>query len=647
MAKKVFCSLVSILLLGAFLMAIPATAQERTQVPEKYRWKLSDIYPDDAAWTAAKDKLAKRLPELAGFKGHLGDSAQSFYNALSTMADMDKELTRIMSYASQLYDQDMRVSAAQGMLQASEQLASDFGAAGSFLRPEILQLDTAKIEQFFASEPKLKDYRQFIDKITRMKAHTLSTAEEKVVAQASGNMGGTADAIYSVFTNADMPYPEVSLSSGEKVRMDAANYTKYRAAPNRDDRIKVFKAFWGKYDEFKRTLGTSLYSEVKAHMFVKEARKYKSCLEASLDQNNIPEAVYRQLIADVHSNLDTLHRYLKLRQRIMGVDQLRYEDLYASIIKEVDLKYTPEEGIDLNLKAFAPLGEEYVNALKVGGESGWIDFMPSVGKKSGAYSNGAVYDVHPFQLLNFMGQYEDVSTLAHESGHSMHSYLSNKNQPYPTADYSIFVAEVASTLNENLLMDYMLKNVAKDDATKLFLLGSLLDSFRQTLFRQTLFAEFELKIHEMAESGETLTGELLNQTYLKLLKEYYGDAKGVCKVDDLYGVEWAYIPHFYMNFYVYQYSTSLVASTAIADGIKVEAAAKGKKKGQPMPARDGYLKLLSSGSSKYPIDLLKEAGVDMTTSAPFAAAMKEMNAVMDQIEAILDGKSKAESGKKK
>jgi oligoendopeptidase F len=635
------------LLLASFVLALVAAgraaqAEERSKVPEKMTWNLQDLYPSDAAWATAKDGLAKRIPELAAYKGHLGDSAESLFKALTLYADLNKEAARLLSYASQLSDQDTRVSTAMAMLQAMEQVAADLGSAGSFLRPEILAIDKAKLDGFVASDPRLKDWQFAIETITRLKDHTLGPSEEQVVAQANGQMAGNADSIYTVFTNADMPYPEVTLSTGEKVRMDAANYTKYRASSVRADRDEVFKKFWGKYSDFRRTLGNTLYSQVKAHIFNKEVRNYDSCLQASLDANNIPTTVYTQLIADVHRNLPTLHRYLKLRKRMMGVDQLRYEDLYASIVNEVEMPFTPEEGMELTLKAFAPLGPTYVDALRKGYESRWVDFMPSEGKKSGAYSNGAAYDVHPYQLLNYMGQYEDVSTLAHESGHSMHSYLSNKNQPYQYADYSIFVAEVASTFNENLLMDHMLRNVAKDDAARLYLLGSQLDGFRQTLFRQTLFAEFELKLHEMAEKGEPLTGDNLSAMYLGLLKEYYGDAQGVCKVDDLYGVEWAYIPHFYYNFYVYQYSTSLVASTAIAKGVKEEAAANAKVKKNPAyPKRDGYLKMLSSGSSVYPMELLKTAGVDMTTSAPFDAAMVEMNQVMDQIESILDKQAKA------
>jgi oligoendopeptidase F len=628
MLKIVLCHALA----GALVLAValPVAAGERSEGDPKYQWKLTDIYATPEAWEGSRASVQKRIPDMATFKGRLGESAGRLYAALNTLAELDKELSRLLSYASMTYDQDTRISANLERLQAGEQLAAEFGAAVSYMRPEILTMDPVRVEAFIREEPRLKDYKPYLDNILRMKAHTLSPAEEQVVARALGQMGGTADSVYGIFTNADMPYPDVELTSGEKVRMDAAAYTKYRASQNREDRMRVFKEFWGKYAEFKRTLGTTLYSAVKGHIFTRDVRRYESCLQASLDRNNIPVEVYKQLIADVHRNLPVLHRYLQLRQKMMGVDQLRYEDLYASIIQEVDLQYTPEQAMKLTLEACAPLGPEYMASLGQGYKSGWVDFMPSTGKRSGAYSNGSVYDVHPFQLLNFMGGYEDVSTLAHESGHSMHSYLSNKKQPYITADYSIFVAEVASTLNENLLLHYMLDNT-KDDTTRLYLLGSALDNMRQTLFRQTLFAEFEMTIHEMAERGETLSGDNMSALYLKLLKEYYGSEQGVCAVDDLYGVEWAYIPHFYYNFYVYQYATSLTASSYIADRIRLEAGAE-----KPSTrTRDAYIGMLSAGSSKYPIDVLKDAGVDMTTSAPFDAAMREMSRIMDEIEAIL------------
>jgi oligoendopeptidase F len=331
----------------------------------------------------------------------------------------------------------------------------------------------------------------------------------------------------------------------------------------------------------------------------------------------------------VHANLPTLHRYLKLRQKIMGLPQLGYEDLYAPIVQKVDLQYTPEQGMQLTLDAFAPLGAEYVEILRKGYGDRWVDFMPNTGKSPGAYSN-TVYGVHPYQLLNYNGAWDDVSTLAHESGHSMHSYLSSAQQPYATASYSTFVAEVASTLNENLLLHHVLDQT-NDDRTRLFLLSSYLDSMRTTLFRQTLFAEFELKIHESVERGEPLTGESLNKLYLELLRKYYGHDAGVVHVDELYAAEWAFIPHFYSNFYVYQYATSMIGGMSLADGIIGKPAVAS---GKAQQNRDAYLRLMAAGSSKYPIDLLKDAGVDMTTSEPFNAAIREMNAIMDEMEKI-------------
>lgn len=622
---------VMILLIGG-LMTLQSMAQniKRQDAPEKYKWDLSQIYKDKASWKQAKDDVSKRIPVLASYKGHLGDSATKLNEALRYFVDTDKEIGRLLSYASMLYDEDTRIAENQELLQEGENLATEYGMAISYFRPEILSLDKAKVDGFFKEEPKLAEFRMLVDNIMRMKDHTLSLPEERLLAKTFGDMGGSPEAIYSIIVDAEMPFPEITLSTGEKVQLSNAAYTKYRSSAVRADRDLVFKEFWGAYKKFNLTFGTSLYNHLKMHTCSKELRNYDSCLAAALYGNNIPPAVYKQLIADVHSNLPTLHRYLNLRKKMMGVDKLRYEDLYASIIKEVDLNYTADQAMDLTLKACAPLGPDYCNALKTGYESRWVDFYPGPGKRSGAYSNGSTYDVHPYQLLNFNGAYEDVSTLAHESGHSMHSFLSNKTQPYVNSDYSIFVAEVASTGNESLLLDYMLKNT-KDDNVKLFLLGSSLDDLRQTLFRQTLFAEFELKIHEAAEKGEPLSGESFNKMYLDLVREYYGHDKGVCEVDELYGNEWSYIHHFYYNFYVYQYATSKVATSYLAKKILEEAAMK-----KPVTkTRDAYIKLLSSGSSKYPVELLKEAGVDMTTSEPFKAAMGEMNKIMDQIEAIL------------
>jgi oligoendopeptidase F len=620
-------------LLAVALVAPAARAEERADVPEQLKWNTADLYPTEDAWYQAKDDIAARIPKLGAFSGRLGESAGVFHEALSTMMALDQDFTRLYVYASMRLDEDTRLGKPREMTQMAQQMAVQYYATLSYLRPEILALGAEKVNGFVAADARLAPYRMFLDDILRYAPHTLTAAEEKIASQAA-IMSDIAGGAYRTFKDADLPYPEITLSSGEQVRLDAQAYTKYRASTVRADRDLVFEKFFGAFQGFERTLGTTLDGNVKTHMFNKDVRKFGSCLEAALFGSNVPTAVYTQLIADVHANLPTLHRYLKLRQRMMGLDALRYEDLYAPIVQKVDLRYTTQEAQDLVVQALAPLGPDYVATLKHGFENRWVDWVPTTGKRSGAYSTGA-YGVHPYQLQNFTGLYEEVSTLAHESGHSMHTYLADQAQPYPTHDYKIFVAEVASTLNENLLLHHMLGRT-KDPDTRLFLLGSSLDGLRTTLFRQTLFAEFELKVHEMGEKGEPITGERLSQLYLELARTYYGHDAGVCTVKDLYGVEWAYIPHFYYDFYVYQYATSITASSQIAANMRAEAALKGRK--ATTRSRDAYLKMLAAGGSKYPIELLKDAGVDMTTSAPFNAAIREMNAIMDEMEKLLAAK---------
>jgi len=619
----------SALALAALLTALSslALATERSEVPVQLTWDLSALYPSEAAWSTAREDLAGRIPRIAAYQGHLGAAPESLYAALSTLMDIQRGLSQLRTYASQLNDEDQRVSKHLEMREAADRLFVQFGSAAAYIRPEVLAVGGSKVRAFIAAEPRLKDYKPFLENILRYEKHTLSAAEEKVAAQA-GRMAGAGSTIRDLFNNAELPWPTIKLSTGEDVRLDDAAYTKYRQAASRADRESVFRAFWSAHQQFQGTYGAALNSQVQAHIFDRDVHKYSSCLENALFGDNIPPKVYTQLLDDVHANLPTLHRYLKLRQRMMGLKELRYEDLYAPIVSEVKMSFTPDEAMKVTLEALAPLGKAYVDTLRKGFASRWIDWLPSTGKASGAYSTGA-YGVHPYQLQNFTGLYDEVGTLAHESGHSMHTYLADTHQPYVNHDYATFVAEVASTLNENLLFHYMLDRT-KDKPARLYVLGSYLDNLRGTLFRQTMFAEFELKIHEMAEKDETLSGENLTQLYQGIVRSYYGHDQGVCKVDSLYSVEWSYIPHFYYDFYVYQYATSIVASTALANGIREEAAAgKGTKK------RDAYLAMLSSGSSKYPIDLLKDAGVDMTTSAPFQAAMKEMNSVIDEIEKLM------------
>ncbi len=606
----------------------PSRATERSEVPVALTWDLTSLFASDDAWTAARKDLEARVPTLARFKGHLGDSPDTLYAALILQSNLRRSLERLSTYASQLADQDQRVARHIEMRQASQQLQVQMGTVASYIQPELLALGEAKLRALIVNQKRFDPYRPGLDDVLRYAPHTNSAAEERIAAQA-GRMAGAGFTVRGLLNNAEMQWPTVTLPSGKSVTLDDAAYTSFRQSADRADRDSVFHAFFRQHQRFQGTYGAALDAAVQAHIFDRDVHSFKTCLEQAMYGDNIPTTVYTHLLQDVHENLPTLHRYLKLRQRMMGLSDLRYEDLYAPIVSKVDLRFTPEQAMEIVLDTVKPLGQSYVDTLKHGFASRWIDWLPSTGKASGAYSTGA-YGVHPYQLQNFTGRYDEVSTLAHESGHSMHTYLSDSHQPYPTHGYATFVAEVASTLNENLLFHRMLDKTT-DKQTRLYLLGSYLDNLRTTLFRQTLFAEFELKIHDMAEHGESLSGEALSREYLKLVRQYYGHDAGVCKVDDLYGVEWSYIPHFYYDFYVYQYATSIIASTALAKGVREDASSGGKSTAH----RDAYLNMLQSGSSKYPVDLLKGAGVDMTTSAPFLAAMKEMNSVMDEMEKLL------------
>ena len=606
-------------------LTFSAIAQERdrSKIPDRYKWNLADIYPSDAAWRTAKDKVASDLPQLRQYQGKLTSSASMLADALEKQYAFDKEISRLYVYASMLADQDSRDATHEGMQQQMVQLASTFSATASFIEPEILKTDKATIEKYLTSEPRLKVYTFYLRDVLRRAEHTLTDSEEKILADASPALGSASNA-FNILSNADFPYPSVTLSDGRTVKVDQAAYTDLRALPNRADREKVMEAFFNSLGSFSRTFGTTMNGEVQKVLFVEKARKYQSALEAMLNGPNIPTSVYARLVDGVNKNLPAFHRYLKLRKQMMGVDQLHYYDLYAPLVSSVNLKYTPEEAQKHVLAAVAPLGPEYQATIQRAFDNRWIDLFPTEGKVSGAYSNGGAYDIHPYMLINYNGQYADVSTLAHELGHTMQSYYSNKTQPYPLASYPTFVAEVASTFNESLLIDYMLKNI-KDDDTRLSLLGNYLENIKGTVFRQTQFAEFELRMHEMAGKGQPITGEALANLYMDITKRYYGHDQGICIVDDYIKHEWSYIPHFYRDFYVFQYATSFTASEALAQKVKAGSADATKK----------YLAFLSAGGSKYPIDLLKDAGVDMTTDEPLDLTMKEMNRVMDEMERIL------------
>jgi oligoendopeptidase F len=603
-----------------------AQEQERSRIPDRFKWNLAEIYASDADWRVAKDRLSSTLTELDRFKGQLGSSASTLADALERFYAIDKELSRLYVYASMLADQDTRDSTHQGMQQEMVRLAAAFGSQASFIEPEILRLPSGTIDKYLAAESRLKPFRFYLEDIARRAPHTLSDREEKILAGAAP-LAGTAGNAYGILSNADFPYPTVTLGDGKSVIVNQANFTAYRGVPNRADREKVMSAFFTGLGKFSRTFGTVMNGEAEKLQFFSKTRNYPSALAMQLDGPNIPESVYMRLIDGVNRNLTTFHRYLGLRKRMMGLSELHYYDLYAPLVSSVALEYKPEEAQRHILDAMKPLGAEYGTVLQRAFNERWIDLFPNPGKRSGAYSNGGAYDVHPYMLINYNGKYEDMSTLAHELGHTMQSYFSNKTQPYPTAGYPIFVAEVASTFNESLLIDHMLKTI-KDDNTRLSILGNYLENIKGTVFRQTQFAEFELRMHEMAQKGQPLTGESLAKLYMDITKRYYGHDQSICIVDDYIQHEWSYIPHFYRDFYVFQYATSFTASEALAQKVKAGDADATKR----------YLTFLSSGGSKYPIDLLKDAGVDMTTDDPLNLTIREMNRVMDQMDAILTKK---------
>src|SRR5215212_7048456 len=528
-------------------LALGAQERDRAKVPDQYKWDLAPIYASDEAWRAAKDQFAKQIPSIEQYQGHLGDSAATMLAAAEKLGELNKTISRLYVYAALKSDQDTRNATYQGMKQQMGTLATQLNREAAYIDPEILKIDRAKVQSFLQQEPKLRVYEHYLDDLLRRQGHTLSEAEEKLVAEA-GRMSDNSADTFGIFADADFPYPDVTLSDGRTVKLDKAAFNQYRGLPNRDDRRKVMDTFFNALGEYRNTFGSTLGGKIQKDIFYMKVRKYPTTLAATLDQSNIPTAVYTSLIDGVNANLATFHRYLGLRKRMLGLPDLHYYDL---------------------------------------------------------------------------------STLAHELGHTMQSYFSNKAQPYATADYPTFVAEVASTFNEALLIDYMLRQI-KDDRARLSLLGNYLEGIKGTMFRQTQFAEFELRAHEMAERGEPITGESLDKLNLEITRRYYGHDKGVCIVDDSIAHEWANVPHFYRNYYVFQYATSFTASAALSE--KVLAGDKA--------ATQKYLQFLSAGGSKYPIELLKDAGVDMTTSQPLQLTMQKMNRVMDEMEKLLAKMSK-------
>ncbi len=592
---------------------------KRSEIPGKWKWKLEDLYPSGEAWEQDYRRIREAIPDIETSRGSLCQSAEQLLKGLNVYFEWLERAERLFVYASMKRDEDNGNPESQALLDRAREVLTAGYSAASFLVPEILSIPRNTLRDFMKSCEGLKVYDQYLDEITRRKEHYLSDREEEILALA-GEMAAAPRNIFSMINNADIRFPEVHDENGEKVELTKGRYTQMMGSRDREVRKEAFQAFYTTYAEQKNAISAALNASVKKDIFFSQVRHYPSDLEASLDEDNVPKSVYDHLIEAVGQNLDAMYRYVDLKKRALQVKELHMYDVYAPIVKGVDWKFSYDRAKEIVAEGLEPLGTDYQNILQKGFAGGWIDVMENEGKTSGGYSQG-VYGVHPYVLLNYQGNIDSVFTLAHEMGHSIHSYLSGKNQPFAKAEYRIFVAEVASTLNEILLTEHLLHTL-KDPKQKAYILNHYLEQFRTTVYRQTMFAEFEKIIHNMAESGQPLTCESMSSVYRDLNIRYYG--RGM-HVDEEISMEWMRIPHFYRSFYVYKYSTGFCAAAALANQIRKE----GK------PAVERYLRFLSSGGSDYPINLLKKAGVDMTSTDPVNTALKSFDGMIGQLDELL------------
>jgi oligoendopeptidase F len=590
----------------------------------RQQWDLTEIYASVEDWDRAMTEIAGQVENLDQYKGTLGNSAGSMTVALAAVSQTDKEVARVYVYASLERDSDQRQAQAQARFGRARQLLSQLDEARSWIAPEVLALGEQKVQQFLAEEPRLADFEFMLRDTLRQRPHTLDEKTEAILAQASLVLSSPQQ-IYENYANADIPWPTVTLSEGTEVTLSQAGYGRWRGAANRDDRKLVFDTFWANWEQYADGMGATLAAEVQANLFSTQVRNHDSVLASNLFDDGLPPAVYTQLVAQVNDALPVFHRYLKLRGRILGVEDLRYYDIYPPLVQVNTGTFDLQRSREITFAALAPFGEAYLDLLAYGLSQNWMHSHPQPGKRSGAYMNGSIYDVHPYVLLNHNEDYDSASTFAHEWGHAVHTLLAQANNPYATAGYPTFIAEMASTINEILLQEYMIAN-ARTDEEKLFYLGGALESIRGTFFRQTMFAEFELAIHQEAENGEPLTGPRFTEIYAELLKRYHGHDLGVLTIDDAYTVEWAYIPHFYYDFYVFQYATSITGAAWFAEQFLAGDTA----------VRDAFIRVLSAGGSDYAHEiLLNEAGLDMTQPEAYAPVLRRMNNLMDRIEALL------------
>ncbi len=591
----------------------------RSEADPKYTWALEDVYANNDVWKADLEK-ARALPaQLAAYKGHLGDSAQKLLEFLQLGDGISVLFDSLYGYAQRRSDEDTANSLYQGMTSQAMSAMVAVDAASSFETPELLAIPDDKLEQFYQEEPALETYRLALTRIRSKRAHILSDAEEKLLA-AAGEMSQAPDSVYSVFADADLKFPSATDKDGHSHPVTHGTYIPLMHSADRVLRKSAFASLYSVYGQFRNTAAALLSAQVKQLKFYADARKYDSTLQASLDGNYVPTEVYTNLISAVHENMAPMYRYVDLRRKLLGVDELHMYDLYTPIVSDVDVNIPYEEAKQTVYDALACMGDDYRAILKEGFDNRWIDVYENVGKCSGAYSAGL--RKHPYVLLNYSGTLDSMFTLAHEMGHAIHSYLSNKHQPVAYSNYSIFVAEVASTCNEALLMQHLLKTT-KDKKRRAYLINYFLEQFRTTLYRQTMFAEFELEINRRNERGESLTAESLNALYHELNHQYFGDDIVIDKEIDL---EWARIPHFYYDYYVYQYATGYSAAIALSRRILKEGA----------PAVKDYIHFLSGGCSTDPISLLRGAGVDMASTAPIHDALQLFDELITEMEQLME-----------
>ena len=595
-------------------------APERSEIDTRYKWRLEDIYASDKAWEEDFGRVKSKIPELEGYRGKLGESAGNLLALLQLQDSLSLTLGKLYVYSHMKRDENTAEDTYQSLADRAVSLSTDYSAAGSFVVPEILHIPETRLLDWLSVNGELKIYRHKIEDIIRTRAHTLSPEQEKLLAMA-GEVTSMPRTIFSMLDNADIRYPAIKDEKGEEVELTKARYQKFLESGDRELRQRAFLAFYETYNKYENTLASLLSAIVKRDIFYTRARNYQSSLEAALDGDKIPAKVYDNVVASINDNLAPLHRYMALRKKVMALDEIHPYDIYNPLFPEMNEEYDYDQSLSMISSALGPMGDEYMSVLKKGFAGGWIDVFETRGKRSGGYS-WETHGTHPYILLNYNNTLHEVFTVAHEMGHALHSYFTWNSQPVVYGDYTIFVAEVASTTNEALLMDYLLKTT-KDRKKKLSLLDHYIRQIQGTVYIQSLFAEFEREIHRQAESGEPLTSSGLKKLTTDLYQKYFGPE---LKIDEIYEINWGRIPHFYNDFYVYQYVTGYSAATLLAEKILAGDS----------QAREKYISFLKSGSSDYSINLLQKAGVDMTSPEPVVSVAHTLNRLLDQMESLLE-----------